>query len=133
MWIDHVLNPKTLTSIYPVQAPSLGQVRLHELAILSGGDLQCRLRFDLPDYPLNAPVKWVQQQYNTVQLTLSFIQATINHCAIPSGSGVGDLRIKYEEDRFHVEFYTPVQGSVFQATATWVHVDKITGYLNRPD
>jgi hypothetical protein len=133
MWIDHVLNPKTLISIYPAQAPSLGQVRLHELAIISGGDLQCRLRFDLPDFPLDAPAKWVQQQYNTVQLTLSFLQVTINHCAIPSGSGVGELRIRYEENHFQVEFYTPVQGSVFRATATWAHIDKIAGYLNRPD
>jgi hypothetical protein len=133
MWIDHVLNPKTITSIYPAQAPSLSQVRLHELAILCGGDLQCRLRFDLPDFPLDAPTKWVQQQYNTVQLTLSFIQATIDYCAIPSGNGVGELRIRYEEDHFQVEFYTPLQGSVFRAAATWIHVDKVAGYLNRPD
>ncbi|RZJ87048.1 MAG: hypothetical protein EOO60_12650 [Hymenobacter sp.] len=132
MWIDHVLNPKTITSIYPAQAPSLGHVHLHELAILCGGDLQCRLRFDLPDLPLHAPAKWVQQ-YNTVQLTLSFIQVTIDHCAIPSGNGIGELRIRYEEDRFHVEFHTPAQGSVFRAAATWAHVDQIAGYLNQPD
>lgn len=133
MWIDHVLNPKTITSIYQAQGPSLGQVRLHELAILCGGDLQCRLRFDLSDFPLPAPAKWVQQQYNTVQLTLSFLQATIDHCAIPSGNGVGDLQIRYEAERFHVEFHTPEQGNVFRATATWVQVDQIVGYLNQPD
>jgi hypothetical protein len=133
MWIDHVLNPKTITSIYPAQAPSLGQVRLHELAIICGSDLQCRLRFDLPDFPLDAPAKWVQQHCNTVQLTLSFLQATIEHCAIPNGNGIGELRIRYEEDHFQVEFHTPSHGSVFRAAATWVHVDKIAGYLTQPD
>jgi hypothetical protein len=133
MWIDHVLNPKTITSIYPAHAPSLDHVRLHELAILCGDDLQCRLRIDLPDFPLTAPANWVQQQYNTVQLTLAFIQATIDHCAIPSGNVTGELRISYEAARFYVEFSTPVQGSVFRATATWVQVDKIAGYLNRAD
>jgi hypothetical protein len=126
IWIDHVLNPKTITSIYPAQAPSLDHVRLHELAILCGGDLQCRLRFDVADFPSPAPAKWVQQQYNTVQLT-------IDHCAIPSGSSIGELRISYEADRFHVAFYLPGQGCVFRAAATWVHVDKITGYLNLPN
>jgi len=133
MWIDHVLNPKTITSIYPAQAPSLGQVRLHELAILCGGDLQCRLRFDVADFPLPAPAKWVQQQYNTVQLTLAFLQATIEHCALPSGSNIGELRISYEADRFQVEFQLPEQGCVFRAAARWVHVDKLAGYLNQPD
>jgi hypothetical protein len=133
MWIDHVLNPKTITSIYPAQAPSLRHVRLHELAIRCGDDLQCRLRFDLADFPVDAPAKWVQQQYNTVQLTLCFIQTTIDYCTIPSGSGIGDLCIRYEEDRFHVEFHTPLQGSVFRAAATWVQVDRIGGYLNQPD
>jgi hypothetical protein len=133
MWIDHILNPKTITSIYPAQAPSLAHVRLHELAILCGGDLQCRLRFDVADFPSPAPAKWVQQQYNTVQLTLAFLQATIDHCAIPSGSSIGELRISYEADRFHVAFYLPGQGCVFRAAATWVHADKITGYLNQPD
>jgi hypothetical protein len=132
MWIDHVLNPKTIMSIYPAQAPSLAQVRLQELAIICGSDLQCRLQFDLPDFPPNAPAKWVQQQYNTVQLTLSLIQVTIDHCAIPSGNGSGELRIKHEGNRFQVEFHTQLQGSVFRATATWVHVDKIAGYLNGP-
>jgi hypothetical protein len=60
MWIEHVLNQKTLTSIYPTKAPSLAQVRLHELAILCGNDLQCRLQFDLHDFPVDAPAKWVQ-------------------------------------------------------------------------
>jgi hypothetical protein len=133
MWIDHVLNSKTITSIYSAQAPSLDHVRLHELAILCGGDLQCRLRFDVTDFPCPAPAKWVQQHYNTVQLTLAFLQATIDHCAIPSGSSSGELRISYEADRFRVAFYLPGQICVFRAAATWVHVDRIAGYLNRPD
>jgi hypothetical protein len=129
MWIEHVLNPKALTSIYPTQAPSLAQVRLHELAILCGNDLQCRLQFDLRDFPVGAPAKWVQRQCNTVQLTLRLIQATIDHCVIPSGSGVGDLSITYEAPSFQVEFRTQLQGVVFRATATWIHVDSIVGYL----
>jgi hypothetical protein len=133
MWIDHVLNPKTITHIYPVHAPSLAQVRLQELTILCGDDLRCRLRVDLPDFPADAPAKWVQQHYNTVQLTLSLLQATIDYCAIPNGNGRGDLTIKYEENRFEVAFHTQVQGSVFRATATWIQIDNVAGYFNGPD
>jgi hypothetical protein len=133
MWSDHVLNPKLLTRIYPAQAPSLRQVRLHEVAIRCGSDLQCRLRFDLATFPLHAPAKWVRLQYNTVQVTLSFLSATIEHCAIPSGNGIGDLGISYEADRFLVDFQMPGHGSVFRAAATWVQIEQVAGYLNRPD
>jgi hypothetical protein len=130
MWIEHVINPKTITRIYPVQAPSLAQVRLGELSILCRGPLQCRLHFDLKDFPADAPRKWVQQQCNTVSLSLNLIQVTIEQCLIPSGSGVGDLSILYDGTGFQVAFSTDPQGVVFRARATWIHVDRISAYLN---
>jgi hypothetical protein len=130
MWIEHVINPKTITSIYPAQAPSLAQVRLGELSIVCGGSLQCRLHFDLKDFPADAPLKWVQQQCNTVSLSLNLIQVTIEQCLIPSGSGVGDLSIIHDGTGFQVAFSTDLLGVVFRARATWIHVDRISAYLN---
>ena len=57
MWIEHVMNPKTITSIYTTQAPSLAQVQLGELSILCGSTLQCRPHFDSKDFPADAPLK----------------------------------------------------------------------------
>ena len=130
MWIELVINPKTITSIYPAQAPSLAQVRLGELSIICGGSLQCRLHFDLKDFPADAPLKWVQQQCNTVSLSLRLLEVTIEQCLIPSGSGVGDLSIMHDGTGFQVAFRTDPQGVVFRARATWIHVDRISAYLN---
>jgi hypothetical protein len=130
LWIEHVLNPKTITSIYSVQAPSLTQVQLGELSIICGGDLQCRLHFDLRNFPANAPLKWVQQKCNTVSLSLNLIQVTIEQCVIPSGSGVGDLSIVHDGTGFQVAFSTYPAGVVFRARATWIHVDRISAYLH---
>ena len=130
MWIEHVLNSKTITSIYPAHAPSLSGVRLHELSITCGGDLQCRLRFDLQDFPADAPPKWVQRECNTVQLALNLTQVTIEQCVIPSGNGIGDLSIVHDGTGFQVEFSTRAQGVVFRAQTTWIHVDSISAYLN---
>lgn len=129
-WIEHVLNPKTITSIYPAQAPSLSGMRLHELSIRCGGDLQCRLRFDLQDFPANAPPKWVQRECNTVQLALTLTQVAIERCVIPSGDGIGDLSIVHGGTGFQVEFRTRAQGVVFRAQTTWIDVDSISAYLN---
>ena len=129
-WIEHVLNPKTITSIYPAQAPSLAQVRLHELSIICGEDLQCRLRFDLKDFPSEAPPKWVQRKCNTVQLALNLTQVTLDQCVIPSGNGVGDLSIVQEGMGFQVEFSTQSHGVVFRARATWIDVASISAYIN---
>jgi len=130
LWIEHVLNPKTITSIYPTQPPSLNQVQLGELSIICGADLQCRLHFNLRDFPADAPSKWLRQQCNTVSLTLNLIQATIKLCVIPGGSGIGDLSIVHEGTGFHVTFSTQPQGVVFRAQATWIHVDRISAYIH---
>ncbi|WP_191906369.1 Imm50 family immunity protein [Hymenobacter baengnokdamensis] len=128
MWIEHVLNPKTITSIYSTEPPSLEQVQLYELSITCGGTLQCKLHFNLKDFPTDAPIKWVQRKCNTVQLSLNLIQTELIQCNIPSGSGIGDLGIIYDGTRFHITFSTQSEGVVFQATATWIHVDNILGY-----
>ncbi|WP_394332389.1 Imm50 family immunity protein [Hymenobacter swuensis] len=130
MWIEHVLNPKTITSIYPTEPLSLEQIQLFEVAIVCGDDLQCKLHFDLKDFPADAPIKWVQRKCNTVQMSLNLSQTELNRCAIPSGNGIGDLSIIYDGTRFQVTFTTQPQGIVFQATATWIHVDNISGYQN---
>ncbi|WP_394370027.1 Imm50 family immunity protein [Hymenobacter piscis] len=128
MWIEHVLNPKTITSIYPTEPPSLEQIQLAEVAIVCGGDLQCKLHFNLKDFPADAPIKWVQRNCNTVQLSLNLIQTELIQCTIPGGSGIGDLSIMHDGKRFQVTFTTQPQVVVFQATATWIHVDNISGY-----
>jgi len=129
-WIEHVLNPKIITSIYPAQAPSLAQVRMHELAIICGEDLQCQLRFDLKDFPSEAPPKWVQRKCNTVQLTINLTQVTLDQCVIPSGNGVGDLSIVREDTGFQVRFSTQSHSVVFRAWATWIDVASISAYIN---
>ncbi|WP_350308183.1 Imm50 family immunity protein [Solirubrum puertoriconensis] len=122
------MNSKTITSIYSAEPPSLEQVQLYGVSIICGGDLQCRLNFDLKDFPTDAPIKWVQRKCNTVQLSLNLIQTELIQCVIPSGSGIGDLDIIHDGGRFQITFTTQPQGVVFQATATWIHVDNISGY-----
>ena len=128
MWIEHVLNPKTITSIYSTEPPSLAQVQLYELSIICGSDLQCRLHFNLKDFPVDAPIKWVQRKCNTVRLSLNLIQTELIQCTIPSGSSIGDLSIIHDGARFQIIFTTQLQGVVFRATATWIHIDNISGY-----
>jgi hypothetical protein len=130
LWIEHVLNSKIITSIYPDQAPSLAQVRLHELSVICGHDLKCRLDFDLRDFPADAPAKWVQRKCTTVKMTLSLIQATIDQCVLPGGNGVGDLSIVHEDTGFRVAFSTQPQGVVFQARATWIQIDSLSAYID---
>lgn len=133
MWSEHVVNPQTIKSIYPTQGPSLAQIQLQDLTIICGGDLQCRIRFDLHEFPDPAPAKWVQRQCNTVQLTLTLLQATVDLCVIPSGKGIGDLSIECKDERLHVVFRTQPEGVVFRAVASWIHVDSISAFQQEKD
>jgi hypothetical protein len=128
-WVEHVLNPKTITSLYPAQPPSLSQVELVSLDITCGGDLQCRLHLVLHDFPADTPNKWVKKGCNAVALSLSLSQVALDLCVIPSGSGVGDLSLVHDGTGFNIAFATPAHGVVFRARATWISVD-ISAYID---
>jgi hypothetical protein len=131
LWTEHVVNPKVITSIFPKEAPSFERIKLNQLSLICGEDLQCTLHFNLEHFPADAPAKWIQKQYNTVQMSLRLIQVTIDRCVLPAGNGIGDLRIHFVESKFNVEFHISQQ-VVFKAEATWIHIDNIEAYIQGP-
>ena len=130
MWKEHVLNPRLIPSIFKNKEPSLKQIQMQEIAITFGGDLQCRIHFDLKDFPSEAPEKWVQSKYNTVRMSLALIDADVKHFSVCGGVIIGDLSVVFENSSFEVEFKTDGAGLVFRATARWINVDKVSGYVN---
>lgn len=70
-WLDVVDNADFVGRMYG-GAPSLENVEIHELTLARGGPL-LTLRFDLPEFPKNAPRDWVASQYEVAQLTLMVI------------------------------------------------------------
>jgi hypothetical protein len=130
MWAEQVLNPKVISSIFKNDVPSLKEIKMQEIALLFSGDLLCRMSFDLKEFPSEAPLKWVQSKYNRVQISLALIEANVNHFSVGGGMLVGDLSIVLKDSEFEIEFKTDNGYLVFQASAKWIHVDKVSGYIS---
>lgn len=71
-WLDVVDDDRGIRTIYGDETPSLGWVDLHEISLHRDGP-RVVLRFDLPDYPGDAPKKWVDQGFNVVQVKFMLV------------------------------------------------------------
>lgn len=68
-WTDFLTDADGLRAIFGDELPTLNQVDLHEVIMHRDGP-RVVLRFDLSEFPINPPKKWVQAGYSCVQLKL---------------------------------------------------------------
>ena len=130
MWTEHVLNPKLIQGIFKNEKPSLKQIRMKEIAVIFGSDLLCRIHFDLKDFPVEAPLKWIQSKYNKVQMSLALLNTDIVHFSAHGGDIEGDLSIIFDKSYFTIEFRDNTNELIFSATSKWINIDKISGYIS---
>ncbi|MFG1918117.1 Imm50 family immunity protein [Micromonospora sp. NPDC048898] len=72
-WLDLVEDPRGLRSIYGADnPPSLEKILLHEVVLKCDGP-SVVLRFDLPEFPTSAPIKWRDRGFSVVQIGLTMI------------------------------------------------------------
>jgi hypothetical protein len=127
MWIEHILNPLTIKSIFTDEIPSLKQVKMYRLTMDFGGTLLCNLHFDLHAFPISAPSKWLQKNCNTVSFNLSLIDSTFTSLSAQDGETVGDLEINFINQQFEFEFNT--SGKIhFSGSAKWISIVEIKAY-----
>ncbi|PWF55435.1 Imm50 family immunity protein [Massilia glaciei] len=89
-WTDLLQNPEGINAIFADGKPSLVAVDLHEIVLKT--DASCvTLRFDVAQYPLAPPKKWVAQACNRVQIALMLI-------------GVSELAIKGWKTSCRIDF-----------------------------
>ncbi|MEU7591020.1 Imm50 family immunity protein [Micromonospora sp. NPDC049230] len=102
-WLDLVEDPRGVRSIYGADnPPSLEKILLHEVVLQRDGP-SAVLRFDLPEFPTNAPRKWRDQGFNVVQVGLTMIGikdlslAGWNHC------GWASMELASQDDSLMLE------------------------------
>ena len=71
-WLDLLEDDRGLSAIYGDEVPSLTCVALHEISLHRDGP-RVTLRFDLPEYPVHPPEKWLVNEFNVVQVQLMLI------------------------------------------------------------
>jgi hypothetical protein len=66
-WTDLVDDPRAIRAIFAVTAPSLDQIELLEVVLHTDGPTAI-LRFNLAEFPIDPPKKWLERGCNTVQM-----------------------------------------------------------------
>ena len=130
MWTEHILNPLTITSIFKDEIPSLKQVKMYQLTMNFGGTLLCNLQFDLHDFPVSAPSKWIQRNCNTVSLNLSLTDLIFTSMSVQGGVTVGDLEINFINQQFEFEFKGPDGKTHFSGSTKWISIAEISAYTD---
>lgn len=73
-WLEILVEADFLTQIYRT-SPDLSKISVHEVSFDREAAVM-RLRFDLPDFPINPPETWTENCFNRVQITLNLTDLT---------------------------------------------------------
>ena len=131
MWTEHILNPLIIKSIFKDEIPSLKQIKMQRMNLDFGVDLLCRLYFDLKDFPISVPTKWLQRKCNTLQFHLSLTNSTFTTLSMQGGATIGDLEINFINQQFEFEFKNSDGKVHFIGSAKWIDVSEISAYTNQ--
>jgi hypothetical protein len=125
-WTSLLQNPEGIDSIYQGTPPRLEGVQIHEVGLSREGPA-LRVRFDLPEYPVQAPRKWQAQGFNTVQVELLFGGLRSVEISGFSVEPMGDITLTRAEG---VHVAVSSNETSIQAVADFAFVAKVTAYLN---
>ena len=127
-WLDLVNRTEGIRAVFSEVEPSLDTVRLHEMIFHQDGP-QLTLRFDLIDFPLVPPPKWVKAECNTVQLILVLYSISEVRLEGWARDNIGEIDIQPHIPKgFAVEFAS--DGSKLMAICDFVFVESISAYQN---
>lgn len=72
MW-SIIDGKEKVEKLYNGILPSLESIYIHEFTIITGEDIELRVRFDIKDMPKDMPSKWIERKVNTVQFVFGFL------------------------------------------------------------
>ena len=124
-WIDLVLDATPVKAIFGQELPMLEDIDLHEIALHRDGP-RVLLRFDLQDFPMHPPKKWVAEGFNRVQMRLLASGVRELHIAGWQANNRVDLRI--EKDGSLVRIRADNGVVQLDLIADFLIVDRISAY-----
>jgi hypothetical protein len=106
--------------------PSLERVDVHRVEIDRDGP-SVYLTFNLPEFAKNVPPKW--SQYNTVQMTLAFLNVSALSVGVPRMNMMCDIVMEKVADGVMARITGDFEMSL---RAEWVQVRELSAYLQCP-
>ena len=127
MWLKFLQPKEALERIYKDQ--TFGDNISIKRISFEGVDT--KIEFDLSEWPKNAPRKWVEQKFNTVQVTLVLGACTEVNLKDWSLANVGEFRVKQLKDSelYSCKFISK-SGAYFSCVCDVLFFQKVSAYQN---
>lgn len=129
-WLDIVGESDVLARLFNDGMPSLNVVEMHEIAVHRDGPA-LTLRFDLAEFPCNAPAAWRSEGHNTLQLTLVVSGLRSFVLSGWATEATGPLRIEPDPVLGGVRLHFDSPATSLGAVAERVHLRKISPYASK--
>ncbi len=143
MWIDLLLDNRALKSIYHNEEISLDNVNLISVEIRNlvseeietTAEMNLLINFDLNQYPQNPPLKWVNRNNNTVNLTLCILENEVISFQRQKLSAVrGNLKIDPIGDHKLVTFSdSDSKNPTLEIKCRWIYLYGMRAYHKEPE
>ena len=124
-WTDFLMNPQAISAIYGEDVPSLNSINLHFIKLHHDGPT-AKLGFRFKDFPTNPPKKWLKEECNRVQISLTLIQLSDTNIKKWSINNLIDLKIERLSNRLLIS--TSGDRCDFQLRCTHLLLENISAY-----
>jgi hypothetical protein len=127
-WLDLIDRNEALKAVFGTTVPHLDSVRLHEVTLHQDGPTIV-LRFDLSEFPKDAPMKWLKAGHNTVQVRLVLDDVCQTRIEGWTTNNVGNLSVGSNVPAgVRVEFLAG-QATLF-VVSRFARLDGVSGYCD---
>ncbi len=135
MWLENIENKQIIKSIYKNKIPNINQVCVKEFNISTSESLTVILKFDIKEMPDDIPYKWKENEVNTIEVILSFINTEIKYIYFNNiNYKTISLNIdKLENGLKNITGKDNLGELIFELEANWVYIKNIIGYHNTQD
>lgn len=134
MWLSLIERSETLLAVYKDDVPTLENIALHEIKILTGEDVIVKVNLELSKLPNDMPKKWVLNKVNSVQICLDLIHAEIEAFELGTAvATVSNVEIQDVQGGRRVAFMNASKKEVLVINATWIYLTSMNGYHSTSD
>lgn len=126
-WTDFLVDGNKVKGIFGDSIVSLKNVSIHEIVMHRDGPA-VTLRFDVEDYPIDPPKKWIDNGFNTVQIAL--ICVDVSSLSLSGLSMMMRADLVFERLNDKVKLHIRTETFNLDLTSNFLMVESISGYID---
>lgn len=129
MWLNLVEQAVTIKNIFKKDTVTLNNIKINRIEIDCLNGWNFKIYFDLNQYPSEPPLKWIENENNTVQIGLNLVEnEIINFQNIDFSLSYGNITITEDGNYKQLVFTNNQNHIIFNLKCKWIYIDSLIGY-----